>query len=108
MYYISNIGEVMDVRDIKYSDSMFDLAVDKSTIDALLCGEKSFLNIAKMLKEVQRVLKDGGIYMAISYGKPENRVFHFEKEHLSFDINIFTIKKAYYMEENNENNEKVL
>ena len=45
---------------MKYDDNTFDLAIDKSTIDALLCGEKSFLNVAMMTKEVQRVLKEGG------------------------------------------------
>jgi ubiquinone/menaquinone biosynthesis C-methylase UbiE len=93
----------MDVRDIKYPDKYFDIAIDKSTIDALLCGDNSFLNVAIMTKETQRVLKTGGIYMAISYGAPENRVFHFEREHLSFDLNIFTIKK----DDNDEKSEKV-
>jgi ubiquinone/menaquinone biosynthesis C-methylase UbiE len=97
----------MDVRDLKYEDNTFDLAVDKSTIDALLCGEKSFLNVAIMLKEVQRVLKVGGVYVIISYGQPENRVFHLEREHLMFDINIYTIKKDYCVEENSQSYEKV-
>jgi hypothetical protein len=57
----------MNVRDIKNKDSMFDLVFDKSTIDALLCGEKSFVNVALIMKEVQRILKVGGIYMKISY-----------------------------------------
>ena len=71
------LDEVMDVRQIKYADKFFDIAIDKSTIDALLCGDNSFLNVAVMTKEVQRVLKNGGIYMVISYGAPENRTFHF-------------------------------
>jgi hypothetical protein len=83
----------MDVRDMKYDDGAFDLAIDKSTIDALLCGDRSFLNVTIMTKEIQRILKVGGIYMIISYGQPENRVFHLEREHLSFDISIYTIKK---------------
>ena len=66
----------MDARELNYDDNWFDLIVDKSTIDSMLCGEKSFLNTALMLKEVQRVLKTGGIYMIISYGTPENRIFH--------------------------------
>lgn len=66
----------MDVRDLKYKDETFDLAIDKSTIDALLCGDHSFLNVALMTKEVQRVLKTGGVYLIISYGQPENRVMH--------------------------------
>lgn len=85
----------MDVRELQYQDETFDLAVDKSTIDALLCGESSFVNVAKMIKEVQRVLKVGGVYMVISYGQPENRVLHFERKFLDFEISIFTIKKDY-------------
>jgi len=66
----------MDVMDLTYEDKTFDLIIDKSTIDALLCGDYSFLNVALMTKEIQRVLKTGGIYMIISYGMPENRLFH--------------------------------
>lgn len=66
----------MDIREMKYEDNCFDLVIDKSTIDSILCGEKSFVNTALMIKEVQRVLKTGGIYMVVSYGTPENRVFH--------------------------------
>ena len=77
---------VGDVMDIKYPDNTFDLAIDKSTIDALLCGENAFVNVAKMTKEVQRVLKPGGVYMAISYGSPDSRNYHFERKHLTWDF----------------------
>lgn len=66
----------MDIRDLNYDDNFFDFTVDKSTIDALLCGDNSFINVAIMTKEVMRTLKPGGIYMIISYGQPENRIFH--------------------------------
>lgn len=66
----------MDVRDLQYEDNTFDLIIDKSTIDALLCGDNSFINVAIMTKEVIRTLKVDGIYMIISYGQPENRIFH--------------------------------
>jgi len=76
---------VMDVRELQFSEDSFDVAVDKSTIDALLCGDDSFLNVAKMTREVQRVLKVGGFYVAISYGQPENRTPHFTWEHLNWE-----------------------
>jgi len=44
--------EVMDVRKMTYPDGYYDLAVDKSTIDALLCGENSFYNVALMVKVI--------------------------------------------------------
>lgn len=91
--------EVMDVRDLKYKDETFDIVIDKSTIDALLCGEHAYMNVAKMTKEISRVLKTGGIYFIISYGKPENRILHLERDHLAFDIHFYSIKK-----EDDENN----
>ncbi len=89
------IFEVMDVRDLKLENNSIDLAIDKSTIDALLCGENSFINVAKMIKEVQRVLKVGGYYMIISYGSPENRVVHLERKFEDFDVQIYSIENNY-------------
>ena len=43
---------VMDITDMEeFETDSFDLAVDKSTIDALLCGDDSFLKVALMMKE---------------------------------------------------------
>ena len=85
--------DVMDVCDMAYKDETFDLIIDKSTIDALLCGDHSFMIVAKMLKEISRVLKTGGYYIIISYGQPENRMIHLERDHLAFDTQIYTIKR---------------
>ena len=75
--------EVDDCLQMKYEDEQFDVVIDKSTVillgtlDAILCGKRSFLNAAIMMKEVQRVLKVGGTYIAISYGSPDSRFQHF-------------------------------
>ena len=79
------VYEVMDATALKYEDNFFDIIIDKATIDTLLCDKNPNLKAAMMLKEVQRVLKPNGIYIAISYGKPEDRSFHFERSYLSFD-----------------------
>ena len=81
----------MDVRDMKYKSNFFDIVIDKSTIDAILCGEDAFINTAKMMKECQRVLKVGGCYMGISYGYPSSRTLHYKRPHLSMDLRIFEI-----------------
>lgn len=65
----------------EFKDESYDIVIEKSTLDAILCGDKSFLNAAKMIKEVQRVLKTGGLYIIISYGTPENRLFHLVSTH---------------------------
>jgi len=78
--------EKMDCCELKYDDNYFDVAIDKSTIDAILCGDNAYLHTALMLKEGQRVLKEGGYYIAISYGKPATRSLHFERKFLSWKL----------------------
>ena len=86
------IYKEMDVRNMKdFKDETFDLVIDKSTIDAILCGENSFTNVALMTKEISRILKTGGIYFIISYGRPEYRLFHLERKHLAFDVKVIEI-----------------
>ena len=46
---VGMVYEVMDVRDMRYEDEMFQLVIDKSTIDALLCGAQPYIDTAKML-----------------------------------------------------------
>lgn len=88
------IYKEMDVRNMKdFKDETFDLVIDKSTIDALLCGEQSFVNVALMTKEISRILKTGGYYFIISYGKPEYRLFHLQRKHLAFDIKVIEINE---------------
>ena len=65
--------DVMDATDLKYETGQFDLIVDKSTIDCLLCDYDGDLNVAMMLRECQRTLKEGGFYVLISFGKPDQR-----------------------------------
>lgn len=96
--------EEMDVRDLKYEDNTFDLAVDKSTIDALLCGDNAFINVAKMIKEVQRVLKVGGYYMIVSYGTPEYRMLHLNRKFEKFKIEILKIEKDFVEEDGYDKN----
>ena len=87
------IFKEMDVRNMKdFKDESFDFVIDKSTMDALLCGDNSFENVSLMVKEISRILKKGGIYFSISYGKPENRLLHFEGKNLSFEVKTIEIK----------------
>lgn len=42
----------MDARNMSYDSNFFDIIIDKSTIDTLLCGEDGFLSTAMMLKVI--------------------------------------------------------
>jgi ubiquinone/menaquinone biosynthesis C-methylase UbiE len=77
------VYEVMDVTCMTYPDRMFDLVLDKSTIDALICSENPYINSAKMVEQVERVLKDDGLYLVVSYS--DSRKQHLCREHVTFD-----------------------
>jgi ubiquinone/menaquinone biosynthesis C-methylase UbiE len=65
--------KVMDVRNVEFLDSSFDVAIEKSTLDALLDGslwdpEGDVKAHAKAYAdEVARVLKPGGRWLCVIY-----------------------------------------
>jgi len=71
--------DVMDVRELKYSDESFDCVIDKGTLDAILCGSDSARNANMMLSECYRVLKKGKHMFLLTYGQPSNRLNYLEK-----------------------------
>jgi len=86
------LWEVMNVTSMRYPSNYFDLVIDKSTMDAILCGDHSFMVMAQMMREVQRVLKvDTGAYLGVSYGTPEHRLLHYKRPHLKFGVSTFKL-----------------
>lgn len=45
--------EMCWVRALDFADGMFDVVIDKGTLDSILCGEGSSQNAQKMLSEVR-------------------------------------------------------
>lgn len=48
--------------------------IDKALLDAVLCGDDALGRTSSMTSEIYRVLKPGGVYIAISYGPPATRL----------------------------------
>jgi len=69
-----------------FCNSCFDVVIDKSTLDAMACGDKSTLVIATYANEVQRVLRPGGVFICITFGKPECRLEYFNTGNLEFSV----------------------
>lgn len=90
--YPELIYDVMDVTDMRYPDKSFDMVLDKSVIDALLCSDAPYSNAAKMLHHIHRVLSDDGYYFAILYGRPEQRMIYLKQKHVNFDITVTELK----------------
>ena len=85
----------MDITDLKYEDEFFDVIIDKSTLDCILCCPEAFLQCAKTMKECQRTLKTGGYFISISFHAPSNRLDHLMRNFLDFEISVYEIVKVH-------------
>ena len=63
-----------------FQDGMFNIVIDKGTLDAVMCSDNYVINARKMISEVYRVLIPGGKYICVTYGDPEHRKKHFETQ----------------------------
>lgn len=88
--------EVMDMRNLKYQDDMFDTVLDFSSGDHLL-----FSDYKKVIQEVKRVLKPGGTFI-ILYA---NIQYYPDKLQNCYDLHGFERrtypKDLYHLLENN-------
>ncbi|CAK7330962.1 unnamed protein product [Dovyalis caffra] len=84
----------MDVRDMSFfPDKSFDGVIDKGTLDSLMCGSDAPISSARMLGEVSRLLKPGGIYMLITYGDPKVRMPHLTGSIYNWKIALYIIPR---------------
>jgi SAM-dependent methyltransferase len=76
----------MNVQNLdRIADGSFDVAIDKGTMDALMCEKgdvwepsEQLINDVKLeVDEVQRILRPGGVFVYITFGQP-----HFRRRHL--------------------------
>ena len=69
----------MDALEMNvFQDGMFNVVIDKGTLDAVMCSDDFVTNAKRMISEVHRVLQPGGKYICITYGDPEHRKKYFE------------------------------
>ena len=69
----------MDARAMEFEDGSYDVAVDKGTLDAILCGSDSNINANLMLSECSRVMKNNSLFICITYG---NYILLFIEKHI--------------------------
>ncbi|XP_022770125.1 methyltransferase-like protein 13 [Durio zibethinus] len=84
----------MDVRDMSFfGDESFDGIIDKGTLDSLMCGTDAPISASRMLGEVSRLLKPGGIYMLITYGDPSVRMPHLSRPAYNWTIVLYNLPR---------------
>ncbi|KAI9145001.1 S-adenosyl-L-methionine-dependent methyltransferase [Paraphysoderma sedebokerense] len=95
--------EVMDIRDIKYGNETFDIAIDKGTMDAMMCEKGSIWspsealkqNVALEVDEVLRILKPNGKFIYVTFGQPHFRRQHLERAGL-WDVEVKKIGDSFH------------
>ncbi|KAK4787081.1 hypothetical protein SAY86_010914 [Trapa natans] len=91
----------MDVRDMSFfPDESFDSIIDKGTLDSLMCGSDARISAPRMLGEVSRLLKPGGIYMMITYGDPNIRMPHLNRPTYNWQIVLYVIPRPGFEKTN--------
>ncbi|CZR56661.1 uncharacterized protein PAC_06550 [Phialocephala subalpina] len=101
----------MDARHTSFPDASIDVAIDKSTLDAMMHGSQwdppddVRENVGKYVDEVGRVLKPGGQFLCITYRQPHfikpllrrEKLWTLDLEVLSgsasFDYFVFVMKR---------------
>jgi SAM-dependent methyltransferase len=91
--------EVMDVREMRFEDGSFDLVVDKSVLDCLLCYAESHENTHRMLEEVRRVLCPTGLYLVVSLHSVKDVLTHVQA--LDWRVNPHRVANARWDEGEN-------
>ena len=84
----------MNVCNIEFPLGCFDLVFDKCTLDCLLCGDNSFSKASLMMQNIYKVLKNGGVYMLVSYGMPDARIGYLKNKFLNWNIEHAKIAKV--------------
>ncbi|PUZ73254.1 hypothetical protein GQ55_2G459500 [Panicum hallii var. hallii] len=87
----------MDVRDMSmFPDESFDCAIDKGTLDSLMCGVDAPLSAAQMVLEVDRLIKPGGVFILITYGDPSVRVPHLNQPGCNWKIVLYILPRPNF------------
>ncbi|KAJ2933118.1 hypothetical protein H1R20_g3950, partial [Candolleomyces eurysporus] len=92
----------MDVRDLKFDDASFDVAIDKGTMDAMMTAKADVWDppqqviddCNKEVDETLRVLRKGGKFIYLTFGQPHFRKRYLQKEGTSLEIR--TLGEAFH------------
>merc|ERR1712226_296949 len=59
--------EVMDATAMTFADDHFNVAIDKGTVDAMMCDGTGVAQVSAMTAEIWRTLRPGGIFLLVSH-----------------------------------------
>lgn len=74
----------MDCTDMSFEASTFDIVIDKSTLDSILCAGE--IQAKKYIDETFRVLREGGKLLILSYASPNQRLKYLRDFNVTYEI----------------------
>eukprot|EP01062_Namystynia_karyoxenos_P063107 TRINITY_DN55925_c0_g1_i1.p1 TRINITY_DN55925_c0_g1~~TRINITY_DN55925_c0_g1_i1.p1 ORF type:complete len:207 (+),score=70.76 TRINITY_DN55925_c0_g1_i1:93-713(+) len=86
---------VEDLVALSFPMGTFDCVIDKATLDSCICGDdesETQRHVTKILQEIARVLKKGGIFICISHSPREDRQLLY-REDLRWDVEVEMLQK---------------
>ena len=87
------LDKKMDMRDLDFPDGVFDIVMDKATLDSVLCAEGSLPMVAKCLSEISRVLASNGVFVCMSHGPPNTRMQVLDRPEYGWSVSVHTVPK---------------
>ncbi|XP_060574062.1 EEF1A lysine methyltransferase 4-like isoform X2 [Ruditapes philippinarum] len=96
--------EVMDICDLRYEPSTYDIVLEKGTLDALMVHEKDPWNtstetlqkIDGILQQISRILKTGGKFISITFAQPHFRKPLYACDKFNWNMNISTFGNSFH------------
>lgn len=93
-----------DMLDLPFDDELFDVVVEKGTMDVLLVDSgdpwnpraETLKNVMAMLRQVHRVLKPQGIFVSVTFGQPHFRRPFFSAPEFTWSINWRTFGDGFH------------
>jgi hypothetical protein len=83
---------VGDARHTEFMEEQFTHIIDKGLLDCFLSGFGSSKNAACYLDEVNRIMRQSGCYIYITYAPPERRLRYLEEMH--WDVKVFRLYRT--------------
>ncbi|CAF0712501.1 unnamed protein product [Brachionus calyciflorus] len=95
---------VMDINNLEFDNESFDCVIEKGTLDALLVDEKDPWNMSEentrkmdaILEKVSKILKDGGVFLSITFAQPHFRKPMYAQGKYNWSIELFTIGETFH------------
>ncbi|KAF7770350.1 hypothetical protein Agabi119p4_6324 [Agaricus bisporus var. burnettii] len=95
----------MDVRDLKFDEESFDVAIDKGTMDAMMTTkgdvwdppEQVIRDCNKEVDEALRVLRKGGSFIYLTFGQPHFRRRYLARPDTTLEIRALGYAFHYYL-----------